>query len=201
MTVNVNAGKHIVSGSSIVEVATWLGSGIPNNALRERIRGEAAAVKLPSGALLLVLLNDANYGDAAQRMAFAAYSASFADVRPDPDTFALLRRLKAHREIVQLPRADYPMVIKFENQNNPRSATLADPDNIETYRGNPVFVESITIQMTSDSLKYKLAEMFPWWDEYLDRHLDGSVASIVKVQNKDVQARISSRSLSTEMLR
>lgn len=201
MTVNVNAGGRIISGSSIVEVATSRGSGVPNSALRERIRGEAAAVRLPSGALVLVLLNDANYGDAAQRLAFAAYGASFTDIGPDPDTFALLKRLKAHREIVQLPRGDYPMVIKFENLNDPRSAVLADPGSIEIYRGGRVFIESIKIQITSDSLEYKLADMFPWWDDYLDKYLDGGTISITKFQDKSVRARVGPRSMSTEMLK
>jgi len=198
MVVNVEAAGRTISGSSIVEISTWRGSGIPDNALRERVRGEAAAVKLPSGAVVLVLLNDANYSRIGARLALRAYAPSFTDLRDEFDPFVRLARLKNHSEIVELPKEGYPMIIKLERPQDPGSAVLVDPTNIETYRGHRVFIRSITIQITRENLEYSISRQFIWWRDYKGKHLDGSTSRYTDMQSKDFRSHIGPQSFSTE---
>jgi hypothetical protein len=81
-------------------------------------------------------------------------------------------------------------MVRFKDIDDPRSVEQVDP--------GAAGVKRILLETTNDAVTTGIQKHFTWFDRYLDRHLDGTPASIEDLTTSNLQAHMSSRSFSTE---
>lgn len=164
MTVEVDTPQGLRSGSSVIEVQTSIGSGIPDTSLQTKVRGEAVAVDLPNGATLFALLRTPDDGDGAAGFAPAAYQPVLPDLRETDteDWSDLLQVLKRQREPAVLPPSYYPTLVRFRDIRNPASVEFVGPGNLAASFGAGVELRRITVQITRDSVTSGVEKHLKW---------------------------------------
>ncbi len=94
----------------------------------------------------------------------------------------------------ELPRRDWPIMVRFRDLNDPKSIEQVDPDAIG--------VKHIQIETTSDDISTGIAKRFPPWFAAMVRSktaLDGRTSSVVFTN--DLMDTMSPSSFSTELYR
>ncbi len=107
MTVEIDTPQGVRTGSSVIEVATSQGSGVPNRNLGYRVRGEAVAVDLPARQTVFALLRiDQDGWGGAEAFAPNAYEHVLQHTvgNKDVDVGKRLGALESQREPATLPR-------------------------------------------------------------------------------------------------
>jgi hypothetical protein len=199
MTVEVETPQGLRSGSSVVQVTTREGTGIPDTRLSVRIRGQAVAIDMPGGKPLFALIRTEQSLQGAAGFAFAALMPVMEVKGGDGKAFfANLRLLSRKKQIGELPRANYPMMVTFANINDPKTVEKVDPDNLRAQFGEGTRIRRITIQITDDKIDNGIERRFPWWNLYLDKRFDGSSSSYRDLRKYSLISRMSSRAFSTE---
>jgi hypothetical protein len=120
--------------------------------------GEAVAVDLPQGKTLYALLD----GDAASSRADQV--ALFLFFKKFPQGFypKAARRLAGAAYRGELPRSAYPAFVTFENQADPRSVRLVDPDQLAATLGAGTKIRAIELATTKGPVTWSLASRLPW---------------------------------------
>lgn len=174
MTVEVDTPQGMRSGSSVIEVRTARGYGIPDRALSTRIRGEAAAVDLPGGRTLFALLSgEGNYG--AEHYAPNAYERVLAreigplGVKVGWDDW--LRELRRQRRPAVLPRRvlrvvnelwlTYPLLVRFSDLRDAKSVEVVDPDYLAASLGSGIKLKRILIAITGAPVTIGIEKRLP----------------------------------------
>lgn len=151
------------TGSSVIALRF---SDIPEWAPGDRaggtsvqMRGEAAAVDLPDDHTLFALLRGENYVDGAARYAPAAIQYH---VPEGTD----VRDLEG---VYDVPRHEYPMLVRFGDIDDPASVERVDPDNLAASFGPGVSLRAITVDITGDAVTEGIEERLVWLDAYMER--------------------------------
>ncbi len=192
LTVEVDTPEGLRSGSSVIEVKTARAgkNSIPTpNAIHSRARDEAVTVDLGKGGMLFVLLSSESSVDWAKRAlltvtpAVTMADAYAAGLRSDFDpSFEILMKralaLEGQHEIsryVNDPRArirarnqgtevpsGYPIMVRFENVNDPTTVKLVDPDDLSKSFGADFKLRRITVERTNDEVTEGIEKKLRW---------------------------------------
>lgn len=163
ITVEVDTPQGLRSGSSVWEVSTAQGSGIPDYSIHSRVRGEAVAVDLPGGTLFALLLG--------------------ADMSVDYPAGLVVSHLRAHPEVgvpmganwsenmravakakpaFELYPDEYPLLVQFRDIREPASVEKIEPTVLPTSFGPGVRLKRVIVALTDDSVTTVLTSRLPW---------------------------------------
>lgn len=164
MTVEVDTPQGLRTGSSVIEVQTTEGSGIPDSSLHTKVRGEAVAVDLPNGQTLFALLRTPSDVDGAAGFAPTAYEPVLPDLRKSDteDWYDLLEVLKRQGEPAVLPATYYPMLVRFRDIRDPKTVELVNPEALASSFGAGVRLTRIWLQITDDPVTSDIERLLPW---------------------------------------
>ena len=155
MTVEVKTPQGLKSGSSVLQVEVWRSIPIGDSSgLNSSVSGEAVAIELQD-TLLFVLLQMPNAGPPLQTVVPHALLGRRSH---DPDGVmldtAVLRSNSDGTIKADLPRTDWPMMVRFRNINDPKTVELVDPAAIGVSR--------VVVETTSDAVTTGIEKKLPW---------------------------------------
>lgn len=163
VTVEVDTPKDVRSDSSVWEVSTTQGSGIPDRSIHSRVRGEAVAVDLQEGALFALLRG--------------------ADMNVDYPVAVVMGHIRAHPELgisvganwsdnmraiakarpsFDLDPDEYPLLVRFRDINAPASVEKVEPANLAASFGAGVRLRRITVSVTDDDVTGGVEQRLRW---------------------------------------
>ena len=157
MTVEVDTPQGIKSGSSVYEVLAEKNNTrvlAEERAGGTRTRGQALIVDLPSGPLFVLLATD-TAGESLGSV--ATYALAGENARGGIDHF-----LPAVRKLggwfsdykAELPRENWPMMVRFSQINDPTTIEKVDPQLIG--------VKRIVVETTDDDVTNGIENRIPW---------------------------------------
>jgi hypothetical protein len=127
MTVQAATSAGVRSGSSVLEItASKISKLLPEERSGAAgLKGEAVMVDLPDGPLFALLKND----DAGQPLDVRITQALSSGATFDgiDDYVAAVRALGSGEHRAELPRADWPLMVRFKDLNDPKSVEKVDP--------------------------------------------------------------------------
>lgn len=200
MTVEVETPQGLRTGSSVIEVTKREGPAFPGpeaGRLNTDIRGEAVAVDLPGGQTLFALLGTPDRPQAAADFAPSAFAAKQPDLRQF-EWREQIRALKRMKGAAELPPAAYPMLVRFRSISDPRTVEQVNPQGLAAAFGMDMRLRKITVEVTDERITKGIANRFPWWRQYLNRHFDNTPTSVEDLRSQRLDSRLSSGSFSTE---
>ena len=210
LTVEVETPAGLKTGSTVIEVETDVAGeyAIPTpGRVEHRMRGQAAAVDLGDGQVLFALLQSEESFDWAATIMFQL-SPSFSGENAFLASYdAMLKR----RSAIRVPRhwgsgllrghSAYPMLMTFEDIQDPASAVKVDPDDLAARFGEGVRLKQITVQMTDDPVSTGIERWLPWLDDFRRKTFDGSSAAARDLTKDELKYTLSAASFSTEYYR
>ena len=159
LTVTVETSAGEVSGSSVTAVTLrdyTTGIFVLPDArrLQGEVSGEAVVVEVAPGRYLFVLLGGAGH------WAYAAF-----DFGPEKNYVAAMRQFKAQREETPLPLPEkaYPLMVTFDDINDPKSVRRVDPDDLAASFGPGVSLKAVTLAVTEEPVTEGRVEAFSFW--------------------------------------
>jgi len=188
MTIEALVPEGVRSGSSVFEViASKVFKLLPDERSGDsELKGQAVAVELPAGPLF-ALLKDDDAGQSLQYRVTKALSpgASFNSI---DDYVATVRALSSGDHSAELPRTDWPMMVRFRDLNDPASVERVNPD--------AVGVKRILLETTKDGVTTGIEKRLPW----LVKHHGSLIPrlSAPDPSNPPIGARITEMSFTTE---
>jgi hypothetical protein len=165
MTVEVETPQGLRSGSAVYEVTAHrtLALTAQEHAGGGGTRGEAVVVDLPNGPMFVTLKMPVSGNDLG---AVATLTLAPSTRRGDVDSFIdAVRTLGDARDgevKAALPRADWPLMVRFGDISDPKTVEQVDPDTIG--------VKRILLETTSDDVTTGIEKRIPWID-HLDKYL------------------------------
>ena len=193
MTVEVETPQGLKTGSSVMEITSYKTMKLTSeeHAGGGSFRGEALVVELADGPLFVLLKNDGTGQPLDTRVTSALSGES--SFRTVDDYVAAVGKLGGMfgSAKAELPRADGPLMVRFRDIDDPKSVDQVDPEAIG--------VKRIVVETTNDDVTTGIEQRLGWFTQYLDRHLDGTSASIEDLTSDSPSAHMSSRSFSTEI--
>ncbi len=159
--VSVETPDGLKIGSSVLEVKladmskAWLTTPESRGAT-ERLTGEAVVVEVAPGRYLFALL----------KALPSAYVVFFPKHPPLEDAAA---KLASMRESRTLASDQYPLLVTFDDINDPASVKKVDPGHLAATFGPGYRLASITMTMTDEAVtKGKVEAQLDWWTIYLN---------------------------------
>ena len=209
LTVEVDTPEGLKTGSSVIEVDTHRDQRNWNPNARGRryqVRGEAAAVELGEDRVLFALLRSEDSVDWAAQILFLTTPYA---VEAEDKFLATFERMLAREGEVELPpdlgafisssdASARPMLVTFRDLDDPTSVERVDSENLAASFGEGFALRRITVQLSDDSVSFKLADRLPWLDKYTRKHFDGSSIISEDLSTDKLAARFSSGTFSTE---
>ena len=191
VTVEVATPQGKKTGSSVMEVIASTGdirigdmSGKGGG-----VRGEAVIVDLPNGPLFMLLqLPDAS-GNIGGSATYALRGLKKSDSVEYIDEVRTLGGWRADYK-AELPRAAWPMMVRFRDINDPKSVERVDPVQLGVTR--------IMLETTGDAVTTGIQKRLGWFADYRDRFFDGSSTASEDLVSTSMSAHLTSRSFSTE---
>jgi hypothetical protein len=140
-------------------------------------KGEAVILEVKPNKYLFVLMEDKT-----------AYLAHFAFPRlsanDDPDDF--YAALVATRDVGDVPPKRYPLMVTFDDINNPKTAKQVDPANLAGTFGDGYALMGMTLEITDEAMTSGQVEKVVSWD----RSLKGSIGKDMSLPLDHVLNRI-----------
>lgn len=176
LTVEVDTPEGLRTGSSVIEVEQSLmrpgsdpGAGV---GVSRKVRGEAVAVDLPNGKTLYALLRSENDVEWASRV-YVLLAPKPGKDEPFVDQLDNVLELEGvqvlprmwRANVLQDERSAYPMFVTFEDEADPRTVKLVDPDDLAASFGNGVRLRRITAELTTAPVTENLDERLEWIED------------------------------------
>ena len=181
VTVVVDTPLGERSGFSVVRVGVRKYSGLQRKLGYAYgagvVKGEAVVVPLPDGQYLFALV-------VAGNMAYRAAEVVFDDLLPEEDAarYRKMARLRVRREV---PRRLYPLLVTFDDINDPKTVKKVDPDNLAATFGPGYRLKRITIEITDEPVtRGKVEKVLGWLKERKTGMLDGRRFSTIYAENR-----------------
>jgi hypothetical protein len=167
IVVEVDTAEGIRTGQSVVEEtvspAPWYTIG--ENRYSSSFKGEAVAIDLPNGQTMFALLRNDGRLDLPNLIGRTLYPAGRDQGQP-------LRRMvdppmDMRTQAPRAPRGEsgLPMLVTFENEDDPTSLQQVDPGNLERSFGPGTHLRRITIQVTDEPVSTGISGRLPWLSE------------------------------------
>jgi hypothetical protein len=134
------------------------------------IKGEALVIETPSGPVFVLLKSAAGGGD----LEGAVVRALAPDIpwNGQPNFWKAVNRLSGAGNgdaKGDLPRADWPMMVRFRDLNDPKSVEQVDPDTIG--------VKRIALETTSDPVTVGIEKRLGWLPTLKGGYLNGATTA------------------------
>lgn len=187
VTVEVETPQGLRRGSSVIEVQTTAGgpysiSGGGGGGIATRVTGEAAAIDLPNGETLFMLITG---GDGSLDWATNAYALEVpyptkAEVEArtgagqwnENAAFDLwMERVEDSHGRLPLRRwrifgaskmSGWPMLVRFKNIHDPASVESVDPDDLGATLGKGYRVRDVYVEKTDAPVNAGITTRLPW---------------------------------------
>jgi len=188
LTLEVEVNGIVHTGSSVIETRWYyhepflrgLVNGIP---WVVQTRGEAVTVDLGSRGVLFALLtgvetktrgsNQTYFPDDPQQILLTQFSpVGQGSITPD-----LLEKLSHRRDVVKLPVAGLPMLVRFRDINDPTTAEQVNPNDLAASFGPGVKLKGATIAITDHHVTVGIEKTLPWLKSLNGGYLTGKHAS------------------------
>ena len=91
------------------------------------------------------------------------------------DRVGTAKRLRSRSNIRlsgQVPASDYPILVTFDELNDPLSVRLVDPEDLGAIFGDGVQLAAIRVELTDDTVTEGLRQRLPWLQEDSVLNLD-----------------------------
>lgn len=181
LTAEVETPEGVRIGSSVIEV-TWGASRLdgPFGGAGYSVKGEAAAVDLPGGQTLFVLLSSADDVDWAAWVIKRIPTAGKAEqaIPESSDPKARIASARRELDLIRADRAIHPVwssapphqiaglsaptLVRFRDVANPKSVEQVDPDNLVKSFGPGYRLKSLTVQMTDAFVTTGIEKRLGW---------------------------------------
>jgi hypothetical protein len=170
LTVVVSTPDGERSGSAVTNVVTYIGTILLSGSQAEnRIDGEATVVEVMPGKFLFALV-----GEETKNLALRAWGDRVASNKTE-DKLAMIEDL---RESIVLPSKLHPMLVTFDDINDPKSVKLVDPANLTASFGAGYALKSITIEVTDEPVTVgKISSKLLWIPSLKGGYLHGGFTS------------------------
>lgn len=128
---------------------------------RSSIKGEAVVVEVLPGKYLFALISGAN--TLAQKVFAPELGLDRRPVdMPDLETWA--EQLSQMRSRKTVPLDSYPLLVTFNDINDPKTVKKVDPNNLAATFGPGVRLKTITLKITDEPVtEGKVEEALAWW--------------------------------------
>jgi hypothetical protein len=162
LNVEVEQAGKVYGGSKIIEVRR--GKGI--NEIGAEVTGEAVAVDLGEGdALFAVLSAPDGYEGWPYAIAHKAFAERLGTVgMVNEGALTRLTRLKGAS--ATLSYAQYPMLVRFRDINDPTSIQAVNPNNPTASFGVKTNIRRISIQITNDPPSKTISKRLKWLESH-----------------------------------
>jgi len=157
MTVEVETPQGLRTGSSVIQVTAYKTAALTSEEKRGGggLSGQAVVVDLPSGSLFVLL----KMPQAGESLGAAATLALLPDTkRGNVDAYiAAVKTLGGWLADykAELPRKDWPLIVRFRNINDPRTVEEVDPETVG--------VKRILLETTDDPVGTGIEKRMPIW--------------------------------------
>ncbi len=188
LTVTVNTPEGLRSGSSVIQVETFVAgpNSIPQpNKLSTRVRGEAVTVDLGERGVLFALLRSETSVDwaagalmsAVEPVRYEEISDEIKRTNRSPRFDIMMERTLALTGRHEIPRyysngvkrpgtnepaSYYPMMVRFDDLDDPASVVKVDHENLSAAFGEGVTLKRISVERTEDPITRTLEARLPW---------------------------------------
>ncbi|MCA9179966.1 MAG: hypothetical protein KDA51_00895 [Planctomycetales bacterium] len=164
LTVEVLVDGRVVSGSA-VSFVHWDEPNALGNYGTD-YRGEATVVDLGERGMLFALI-----GEGTKYIARDTLRNELGE-RLYEKLFPKIEQFRGTREV---PRDNYPLLVKFDNIKDPATIKRVDPENLAASFGPDVLLNRITLTITDEpATEGTLEKLLPWWSAFYNRQLDGN---------------------------
>lgn len=153
ITVEVQTPDGLVSGSSVHDITVKkglrsVGGRVPKSNMK--LVGEAVVVELPNDQYLFALLKPANNRVGAQNVGdiLTRIAAPNEGARTHPGL-----EISDHQPVgaaFTVPERYYPLLVSFDNINDPQTVKQVDPNNLVAIFGGGYALKSITLEITDE---------------------------------------------------
>lgn len=163
LTVSVMTPDGMKSGSSVVSVSvydtpSWWGLGDFRGAGSSSLSGEAVTVDLGNGRYLFALLT--NYSHETARATFIPKEEQ---PRTKAEVIKVYNRLEEMRGSRELAREQYPLLVTFDDINEPASVRRVDPGDISASFGPGYLLDTINISITDEPMTNGVVDVVLGW--------------------------------------
>lgn len=150
LTVSVMTPEGMKTASSVVSVRvyatpSWWGLGDFRGAGGGSLSGEAVTVDLGNGRYLFALLKDYSYETARE-----TFISKEKQPRTKAEAIATYDRLERMRGSRTLAREHYPLLVTFDDINDPASVRRVDPTNLSASFGPGYRLNVIKLSITDE---------------------------------------------------
>lgn len=170
-----------VTGSSVAQMSVrWFGKlelMLSNGAgLSTGVRGEAAFVEVAPGRFLFALFKELQPFQTTEL---------FREAADGRESRSITARLEHIREKRLVPPLRYPMLVTFDDINDPKTVKLVDPANLAATFGEGFALKSISVEITDEEVtEGKVERVLGWLPDYYGRRLDGERFGTLKSKNQ-----------------
>jgi len=182
MTVEVDTPEGVKSGSSVIEVHTtqwpegWrnMFGGHTENS---KAIGEAVVVDLGDKGMLFT----ASLGTYSERLYPLIFTkGGYGSRKPGGvPGYATAVDFKA-----SIPVKHYPLLVRFKDLQDPMTVEEVKPNDLVSSFGEGFALKSISVESTTDPIKWKVEKILPWLPQYYDQLLDGRTIHTIEAENR-----------------
>ena len=169
LTLKVESEGIVSTGSSVIETRWYPGVINMGNPWNTRVRGDAVAVTVGGHGTLFALLTgpatparptgETFYPLDPERILLEAFDAEKSRTGRSRD---FLIAIAKHRDGVELPLTELPMLVRFKNLSDPRSVERVDPTNLAASFGPGARILQATLAITDEPVTTNLETQLVW---------------------------------------
>jgi hypothetical protein len=164
LTVQVNTPQGVKAGASVVGIKVSSGQvGLSQTSASYRVTGEATVLEVAPGKYLFALLGERSTNELATH--------TWADQLPRNADEAWTK-IETLREIRDVPRAEYPLLVTFTDINDPKSVKEVKADKLAEVFGAGYSLKAITLEITGEAATGGSVEkLISWLNKYPEQSL------------------------------
>jgi hypothetical protein len=170
VTVEVQTPDGVRTGSSVWEVSTSEGPGLPrpeSSGLVHKVRAEAVVVELQEGKLF-ALVASPNGDTAYPESVFSRHFATepYTGLQLTQYWRENIRLIKAANIAFDLSHDQLPLLAAFVDPNDPATVETVSPEDLSSHFGSGVTLRRIHISVTNAPPTSSLKMQVPWLSRY-----------------------------------
>lgn len=195
LTYEVQTPFGLRVGSSVIAVYREDTSKLPLPAtgVGHSVEGEAVVVDLGNGKFLFSLI---------QENAYALPQNTFSNLMKEGMGIVEFTRLLSETQpSAQLPNSEIPLLVRFDDINNPTSVKKVDPSDLAAVFGEDYSLRSITLEITDEDVTVgEVENVLGWLETVWPNKLDGNRYETIEADNRFANS-LSTGNFSTEIKR
>ena len=152
LTITIERDGQLFEGSSVTEARRQMNpiNGLAGSPITSRTLGEAVVVKLPDGQYLFALRKGEKYEGNIDAIHYSAFAEKTKNINGAEGKFIFLTNAPVGTK-ASVPRKAYPLLVTFEDINNPATIKRVDSDDLAATFGAGYSLKSITLELTNES--------------------------------------------------